>query len=173
MSETSTLEERLAYLEEQNEGMKRVGLLLVILVIVMGATMIFQNNSASRAVATDGLILNNGGKPRSALTAMPNGHLGMVFYDFKGEVPPAEFNKIPYLDGLVIYDQTGQPRILIGMDDKDQPILAVVDKEGKTLFSALPLPASSQPPTGPEGTATPAPGATPGALPSPVTTPAK
>jgi hypothetical protein len=163
MSETPSLENRLNYLEEQNEALKRSGLLLVILVLVMGVTMIFQSRTASAGVSTDGLILNDAGRPKAALTAMPSGHLGLVFYDFSGNLPQQiQYNSIPYLDGIAIYDRQGRPRILMGIDDKDNPILAIVSAEGKTLFSAVTP--STSPPT---QTAEPVPEPTPKAVATP------
>ena len=135
--EESTVEERLSYLEEQNEGLKRVGMLLVTLVILMGITMAHQSSTTAKALSTDGLIINNAGKPRAALTSMPTGHLGMLFYNYAGKLAPSQYSSIPYLDGFAIYDQSGRPRILIGMDDKDNPILAVISKDGKTEFTAV------------------------------------
>ena len=122
-------------------------MLLVALVIVMGITMIYSSRSIAQAINTNGLIINNAGKPRAALTSMPTGHLGMVFYDYAGNVAPSQYSSIPYLDGFAIYDQSGRPRILIGMDDKDNPILAVISKDGKTEFTAVePKQGSATPP---------------------------
>ena len=171
MSETPSIEERLEYLEDQNEGLKRVGLLLVVLVILMGVTMIYQSNSASQALRSDGLIFSQEGRSRSALTTMPNGHVGMVFFDQNENISaPAQFESVPYLDGLVIYDHKGVPRILLGLDENENPILAAIGKDGRTLFSAIDpalyqagRPASQQP----QPAASPAPASSP----EPVATP--
>jgi hypothetical protein len=158
----SSLEDRIQHLEEQNDAFKRSGLLLVILVVVMGATMIYQSRAQTASVQTDGLIISNAGKPRGAITAMPTGHLGMLFFNREGQLPQnVQFASIPYLDGFAIYDRSGKPRILIGMDDKDNPILAVVGPDGKTLFSAVKRAEESAPPTQPAASPTPATTATP------------
>lgn len=160
MSEVSSVEDRLGYLEEQNAGLKRCGLLLLILVLIMGATMIYDSSGRSRAVQTEGLIINAAGKPRAALSAMPTGHLGLLFYDHQGNLPrEVQYASIPYLDGFAVYDREGRPRIHVGMDSNDNPVLLVVSPDGKTVFSALPV----EPQTAnPEPAATPAqPSATP------------
>ena len=165
MSEaTPSIEDRIQFLEEQNDAFKRSGMLLVILVIVMGATMIYQSRTQSTSLQTDGVIISNAGKPRGAITAMPSGHLGMLFYNREGNLPPnVQFASIPYLDGFAIYDRNGKPRILVGMDDKDNPILAVVGPDGKTLFSAVPRaePTEGVSPSQPAASPTPATTATP------------
>ena len=164
MSETPSVEDRITLLEEQNEALKRSGLLLVILVVLMGATMIYTSRSAAGAVSTDGVILNNLGRPKVAISTMPNGHVGALFYDFNGNLPPeVKFKAIPYLDGIALYDRNGNPRILLGMDDKDNPIMAVVSPEGKTLFNAVaPEGAPAQEAPAEEAPAsTPTPAATP------------
>ena len=166
MSEAS-LEERIQHLEEQNDGLKRSGLLLLVLVFVMGGTMIYDNFARAKAVETEGLIINTAaGKPRGAISAMPTGHLGMLFYDYEGKLPESlQYAAIPYLDGFAIYDRNGRPRILIGMDDKDNPIMAVVSAEGQTLFSAVRPAQAGAPPAQPAASPTPA--VTPAASPTP------
>jgi hypothetical protein len=166
----SSIEDRISFLEEQNSGLKRAGALLCALVVVMGIAMIHESVSGRSGVSTESLIINStGGKARAALTAMPTGHLGMVFFDYLGR-PPADlqYNAIPYLDGFAIYDKDGRPRILIGMDDKDNPILAVVDKDGNTQFTAVEptntAPSNNGnivPPTPPASAVTPTPQVTP------------
>lgn len=137
-SESKTVEERLAYLEEQNEGFKRAGGLLLALVVIMGVSLIVTSRSLGSAVNSESLILSSGGRPRAALTAMPNGHVGMLFYNFAGLLPSsASYNSVPPLDGIVLYDQSGRPRILLGVDDKNMPVLAVLGLDGKPIYSAI------------------------------------
>jgi hypothetical protein len=140
VSEASpSVEERLQFMEEQIEAYKRSGLLLVILVLVMGGTMIYQSRVMSTSIQTDGLIISSTGKPRGAITAMPTGHLGVLFYNHEGLLPErAQYESIPYLDGFAIYDRAGRPRILIGMDERDNPVLRAFGSDGKTLFSGVP-----------------------------------
>ena len=140
MSEDLKIEERVDFLESQNEALKRSGFLLVVLVLLMGATMIYQSRVSADGLTTGGLVLTNQGRSRSALLPMPNGHLGMMFYNFSGDLPPAQYEALPYLDGFAIYDRAGRPRIILGIDEEDNPIMAVTGTDGKTLFSATPRP---------------------------------
>lgn len=167
MSEAPSLEQRLEFLEDQNEALKRSGLLLVILVILLGVTMILQSRSAARAVTTEGLILSTtSGKPHAALTTLPNGHLGFTFFDSVGQLPKQlQYSSIPYLDGFAIYDRSGRPRILIGLDDKENPMMATVSADGKVLFSTAPPSSAASQKTPPPSQ--PQPGATPAATPKP------
>ena len=159
MSETVSIEDRIAVLEEQNEGLKRSGLLLVILVVLMGATMIYQSRSLANSLNTDGLILNYEGTPKAAITAMPNGHLAMVYFDSQGVLPQAQYGSIPYLDGFAVYDRAGRPRIHIGIDDRDNPVLRAYSAKGEVLFSAV-APQDQASTTKPEPGLTPAPAVT-------------
>lgn len=162
MSEaSSSLEERIQYLEDQNEALKRSGLLLVILVLVMGAVLIYDTKKRAETIQTDGLILSNQGKARGAITPMPTGHLGMLFFNHEGKLPEnVQYASIPYLDGFAVYDRNGRPRILIGMDDKDNPIMAVVSPEGKTIFSAIPRDTGTETSSPEQPAASPTPQAT-------------
>lgn len=159
MSDSPSLEERIALLEVENAGLKRVGVLLLVFVIVVGGLSVFQFRSLTSSFHTETLQLERAKSPRAALTVMPTDHLGLVFYDHLGLLPTElKFGAIPYLDGLAIYDRNGNPRILIGLNDKDEPILAVVSADGQTLFQAVEPASDSQTeqPSSPEGTEAPA-----------------
>ncbi len=159
MSDSPSLEERIALLEAENVGLKRVGLLLLVFMIVVGGLSVFQFRNLSSTMHTETLLLERGKAPRAALTVMPTDHLGLVFYDHLGLLPTElKFGAIPYLDGFAIYDRNGNPRILIGLDDKDEPILAVVSADGQTLFQAVEPASNSQPeqPSSSEETEAPA-----------------
>lgn len=162
-----TIEERLAYLEEQNEGLKSVGKLLLALCLVTAGLLAWTQVKERTAVHSESLILGSD-TPRGALTTAPNGHLAFLFYDQLGIIPPEpKFGAVPYLDGFVIYDKQGKPRIVVGVNDKDEAVLDVVGPDGKVQFSARPRTASAG--ASPSGQA-PAPGATPGApQPAPAT----
>lgn len=150
-----TVEERLAYLEEQNEGLKSVGKLLMALCLITAGLLAWTQIKERSAVHSESLILGSD-TPRGALTTSPNGHLALLFYDQLGIIPPEpKFDAIPYLDGFVLYDKQGNPRIVIGVNDKDEAVLDVVAPDGRVQFSAVPR-------TRPQGSA-PAPGAKPGA----------
>ncbi len=140
MSKESDLEVRIAQLEAQNEAIKRVGTIFVVFILIAATLTVFQFHQFSAAVHTETLQLEQDGRPKAALTTMPTGHLGLVFYDHLGILPlDIKYGGIPYLDGIAFYDRNGDARILIGINDKDEPILAVVDSQGKTLFQAVPL----------------------------------
>jgi hypothetical protein len=165
-----TVEERLAYLEEQNEGLKKVGKLLLALSLLTAGLLAWTQMTARTAVHSEALILG-GDTPRGALTTSPNGHLAYLFFDHLGIIPPSpKFGAIPYLDGVVLYDRQGNPRIVMGVNDKDEAILDVVGPDGKRLFSAVPRSAASPKPpaTGANPSAPPATGPSPstGATPS-------
>jgi hypothetical protein len=178
-----TVEERLAYLEEQNEGLKRVGKLLMALCLLIGFLLVWTQSQLHQAVYSEALILGNSDNPRATLTTTPNNHLGLMFYDSLGLLPTEpKFGAIPYLDGFAIYDRAGKPRIVIGINDKDEALIDVVNPDGKVLFSAVPKTApagapgangAAGAPAGASGTsgaaATPAPssGAAPTAAPTP------
>lgn len=138
MSDTPSIEERLEFLEDQNEGLKRVGLLLVILVVLMGVGMIVQSRNAAESIKTGGVIFTNEGASRTALTTMPTGHLGMVQFD-ANETISAEMNSqaVPPMDGMVMYDRAGNPRLMLGIDDQGNPFLILTGKDGRPFFSAL------------------------------------
>ena len=163
-----TVEERLAYLEEQNEGLKSVGKLLMALCLITAGLLAWTQIKERSAVHTESLILGSD-TPRGAFTTAPNGHLALLFYDQLGIIPPEpKFEAVPYLDGFVIYDKQGSPRIVIGVNDKDEAVLDVVGADGRVQFAAVPR-------TQPQGAApAPAPGApgtpaTPGASAAPAT----
>lgn len=141
-AEVLSLEERIAELEADNAGMKKVGLLLVILTILIGALMVFKINEFHSQLTSGGLILSDeGGNPRAALTVFKpeqrNGHLGMLFYDNLGLLPPeVDFGRTPDLDGMVFYDRKGRPRIILGVDNSEQAVLLMTAPDGRVVFRA-------------------------------------
>lgn len=160
-----TIEERLAYLEEQNEGLKRVGKMLLGLALLTGGLLIWTQVGQRSALYSEAVIFGSGQSPRGTLTTTPNGHLGFLFYDHLGILPQdIKFDAIPYLDGFAIYDRQGNPRVVIGVNDKDQTVFDLVGPDGKVQYragsGAQGVPTQGTPPAGtaPAGTA-PAPGA--------------
>jgi hypothetical protein len=147
-----TIEERLAYLEEQNEGLKKVGKLLLALCLLTAGLLVYTQNNLRKSVHSEAVILG-GNAPRAALTTSnDNGHLAYLFFDHLGIIPPEpKFGAVPFLDGFVIYDRQGNPRIVIGVNDKNEAVMDVVAADGRVEFSARPR------------SAAPAEGATPGA----------
>lgn len=166
-----TIEERLAYLEEQNEGLKRVGKMLLGLCLLTAGLLVWTQMGQRSSLYSEAVIFGSSQNPRGTITTTPTGHLAYLFYDHLGILPPnPKFGAIPYLDGFVIYDRQGNPRIVIGVDDKDQAIFDVINASGQLQFSTRQ--AGDQAPV---AGATPAPGGssakTP-ATPSAGTTPA-
>lgn len=161
----TTIEERLAYLEEQNEGLKRVGKMLLGLCLLTAGLLVWTQMTSRSALYSEAVILGTGDNPRGTLTTTPTGHLAFLFYDHLGILPPSpKFQAIPYLDGFAIYDRQGNPRIVIGVNDKDEAILDVVGPDGKVQFAARPRTAQAPPadgkapvPAPPAGGSAPAP----------------
>ncbi len=139
-----TVEERLAFLEEQNEGLKRVGKLLMGLCLLIGVLLVWTQAGLRKSIYSEAVILGNASTPRATLTSAPNGHLAFLFYDHLGILPPnPEFGAIPYLDGFAIYDREGRPRIVMGINDQNKTILDVFDETGKLAFGAIPRPVTT------------------------------
>lgn len=138
MSEQLSLEERIEFLEAQNEGLKRSGVLLLALTLLIGVMLVVTSRSQTSSVQTENLVMTNESNPRLALTPMPSGHLGMVFFDDLGLLPTAiNHAVIPPLDGIVMYDRAGNPRIIMGIGQQNEPVFAIVDATGKPVFEAI------------------------------------
>lgn len=170
-----TIEERLAYLEEQNEGLKKVGKMLLALSLLTAGLLVWTQMGQRSAVYSEALILGSGDTPRAALTTTQTNHLAWLFYDHMGILPPnPKFGAIPFLDGFAIYDRQGNPRVVIGINDKDQAVVDVLSAEGKVVFAANPNAAApaagGTPPAAPSAPAastTPAPSAPAPSAPAP------
>lgn len=177
-----SLEDRIAELEADNAGIKKVGFLLVVLTIVIGIMMVVSVREIHDSMLTNSVIITDGGQSRAALTVLKgenrSGHLGMLFYDNLGLLPSeVDFGRMPDLDGMVFYDRKGKPRIAMGVDANDQAIIMVLAPDGRVLFRAgleqrapatqiktsggTATPAATSTPT-PATSATPAATATPG-----------
>lgn len=134
--EELTVEERLAYLEEQNEGLKRVGGLLLVLCFLIGGLLVYSQMQLRGAIYSEALILSSKNVPRATLTTTPSGHLGLLFYDAMGILASdPQFSAVPNLDGVVLYDRSGKPRIVLGVNDKDEAVFDLLDAQGKLTFS--------------------------------------
>lgn len=169
-----TLEERLAYLEEQNEGLKRVGKMLLALGILTAGLLVWTQVGQRSSIYSEAVILGTGENPRGTLTTTPSNHLAFLFYDQFGILPPnPKFGTIPHLDGFAIYDRQGNPRVVIGVTEQNEAVIDILNAEGM-LVEALgqrKMPAPGAAPAAPAaGTATPAPGQAP--APAPAATPA-
>lgn len=132
-----SLEERLSYLEEQNEGLKRVGMLLLGLCLLVGGLLIYTQYQSRQSLYSENIILGSSTTARSAFTPTASGHIGMLFYDAMGMLPPdPQLDAVANLDGLVLYDRLGRPRIVIGTNEEDEAIIDILNTEGKLVFTA-------------------------------------
>lgn len=132
-----SLEERLAYLEEQNEGLKRVGMLLLGLCLLVGALLIYTQYQSRQSLYSENIIIGSSTTARSAFAPTASGHIAMLFYDAMGMLPPdPQLDTVANLDGLVLYDRLGRPRIVIGTNEEDEAIIDILNTEGKLVFTA-------------------------------------
>ncbi len=143
MTET-TVESRLAYLEEQNAGLKRVGMLGLLLVLILGGIVVYQAWADLSGVTTTGIVFQDD-RPRNALLTSSGGHLALVPALPLGTLPELEQYKQMDFQGLGIYDSKGRVRILLGVNSSDQPVVGVIGDKGETVWSPLPMQAA--PPT--------------------------
>lgn len=129
-----TIEERLLYLEEQNEGLKRVGKMLLALCLLTAGLLVWTQVGQRSSLYSEAMIFGTGDTPRGTLTTTPNNHLAFLFYDQFGILPPSpKFGSIPHLDGFAIYDRQGNPRIVVGVTDQNQAVLDVLDAQGNVV----------------------------------------
>jgi hypothetical protein len=153
-----TLEERVAFLEAQNEGLKRVGGLALVLVLMLGAIVVHQNYSDLRGTTTRGLtLLNDRDELSSAITVDPDGRTQFLqarYGSMAGAIAlPKGFT------GYAFYDTDGLPRVLIGENEQKHTVFQVIDPVRNTTFSPFKELKTASP--GPGASATPAPNKTP------------
>ena len=155
MSETTSFESRIAYLESQNEGLKRVGLLGLLLVLVLGGIVVYQAWADLGGVTTTGIVFQDGRQTRAALVTTSGGHLALVPAGPLGNLP--SLNTPPSMDfqGLAIYDSQGRVRILMGVTSADQPVVGVIGENGQTIWTPLQVPKSGSAPPPPAAPGTP------------------
>lgn len=158
-----SLEERVAYLEDQNEGLKRVGLMGLVLILLLGGLLVHRTWADLQGITTEGVVLRDENGSRLALTTTPPGHLAVVSFDQLGALPQISHNVAAGLRGIAIYDSSGAPRVMLGVTQNDEPVVAVLDPDGSLNWTPLAGLA------GEEGDpkASPTPGQTPAASPSP------
>lgn len=134
----ATLEDRVEYLEAQNAGLKRVGLLALLLLLIVGGLLVYNSYAQLGGIVTRGIVFRDGHVSRYALNMAPNGHLAYVPFDFTGRLPRINFPQAGNLRGMGFYDSKGQLRVAIGTNVDDKPVLALLGPHGKVLWSALP-----------------------------------
>jgi len=143
-----SLEERVAYLEAQNEGLKRVGLLGLVLVMLLGVILVHQTYSDLRSSATRGLsLLNDKDEIAGAVTTDAQGRWQFLQARY-GLLRPAE--EIPSdFQGFAFYDSDGKPRFLMGEGKEKQTVFLVLDPVRGLAFDPFEKAgAPSKPPSG-------------------------
>lgn len=153
---------RIEHLEAQNYGLKRVGVIALALLFIVGGCLVWQTWAELGAVVTQGVILNDAQGPRYGLTVTPQGAIGVLGY--RGGALPGLSGSPEVVQGMVFYDSQGRPRILMGIGEGDQPRLAVYNDAGQRVWQAVDLAA---PPQAAPPQAAPSPSASPSAAPSP------
>lgn len=157
-----TIEERLVYLEEQNEGLKTVGKLLMALSLVTAGLLVWSQMNQRATVFSESMVYENAGLQKYTVTANTGNHLAYIPFDQMGILPTEpQFATVGDLQGVVLYDQDGKPRVVIGVNSRNESVLDVLGPDGRRQFAAVPTvpPAPSQPPApgGAQQPATPAP----------------
>lgn len=154
-SKPMTIEERLAYLEEQNEGLKTVGKLLLALSIITAGLLAWTQMNQRTGIFSESVVYESAGQAKAAITSNSGNHLALLSFDQMGILPTEpQFGAVGELQGLVLYDRDGKPRLVLGINDRNESVLDVFSAEGKRVFSAVPVTAAAS-------GAKPADGATP------------
>ncbi len=165
-STPQTLEERVAYLEAQNEGIKKVGRAALILIAVIAIAVVSNTWSPLSGVTTKGIVLQDqSGTAKAALLVPASGHVALVPFNYLERLPVIQPGQKSDFSGLGVYDSQGRLRLIIGVDVDDNPILQVTDAQGKVIWSpsynkALPS-SQKQDKAGLTGSSTPRPSSTP------------
>jgi hypothetical protein len=169
-----SLEERVAFLEAQNEGLKRVGALGLALTLLLGVLLVHQTYSNLGATSTRSItLLNDANELSAALTSDRQGRTQYLQARYGvlpngTEDPPGDF------EGVTFYDPAGKPRLMLGQTRETQEtVFLVLDPTRGLAFNPFenakpaPRPGGTPTPGAPVASPTPAPpAATPGS-PSP------
>lgn len=148
---------RLEYLETQIEGMKRVGVLALILVMVVGGFLVHLSWSDLRGITTQGLVLQGVDREfAGALVVAESGHIALLPTNDMRALPVVEAYPGLQMKGLGIYDSKGRLRLIHGVDATDKVMFAVLDENGNVAWSPFQPSAAN-----PSPTPTPRPAASP------------
>ena len=121
-----SMDERVAYLEAQNAGLKRVGLLGLVLVLLLGAIVVQQTYSDMRSTTTRALTLLNDQDQLSAAVAIdPKGR--MQFLQARYGSMATTTNLPDNFHGYAFYDSDGLPRVLIGETNEKATVFQIYD----------------------------------------------
>ena len=182
----SRLVARVDHLESQNEGLKRVGALGLLLVLILGGIVVHQTWSDLAGISTGGVALHDSEHDAKAAFTVSGDHVALVPTNLMGALPALESTTGLDLKGLGIYDSQGNLRIVLGVDSNDNPKVAILDPSGRAIWVPIPnvplqknaakprTPADSQTPGAPKPAqaAPPTPGLTSApATPAPTSTP--
>lgn len=163
---------RIEQLEAQNYGLKRVGLIALVLLFVVGASLVYQTWAELGAVVTQGVILNDAQGARYGLTVNPQGAVGVLTYR-QGSLPTLSQMPEP-VHGLAFYDSQGRVRIALGISpDNDQPRVVVYNEQGQRVWQAVDLAPATPPPAASPTPAPPPAGGSPSPNPKPSAKPNK
>lgn len=159
-----SLEERVAYLEAQNEGLKRVGVLGLVLVLLLGAILVHQTYSDMRTTTTRAItLLNDRDELSGAVTVDPQGRT--QFLQARYGTMAGATNLPEDFRGYAFYDSDGVPRVFIGEDKEKHTVFQVLDPGRGIAFD--PFEKAKAPTAG----ATPVPGKVPAPQGSPTAKP--
>ena len=121
-----SMDERVAYLEAQNAGLKRVGLLGLVLVLLLGAILVHQTYSDLRNTTTRAMtLLNDQDQLSGAVAIDPKGR--MQFLQARYGSMAATTNLPDDFHGYAFYDSDGVPRVLIGETNEKATVFRVID----------------------------------------------
>ncbi len=122
--------ERLEKLERQNRGLKRAGLIVMVLA---AATLLIGQAALQWKVEAQSFVLKDeNGKVRAELGMAGHGPL-LALYDEDG-AQRAVFGIAERGPGLFFLDSTQRRRAAFGVVGKG-PVLILFDEDGKTIFS--------------------------------------
>ncbi len=151
-----SLEERVAHLESQNEGLKRVGLLGLVLVLLLGAILVHQTYSDLNSATTRGLtLLNSQDQLSGAVTIDRQGR--MQFLQARYGMLAGANELPPDFHGFAFYDAEGNPRVLMGEDKDQHTVFVVADPVRGVSFDPFEKLQPSKPPTSPTPAVSPTP----------------
>ncbi len=156
-----SVEERIAFLEAQNEGMKRVGGLALVLILILGGIVVHNAYTDLQTVSTRGLVLMNDDNQLTAAWSADRQGRVMLLRGNYGMLTPHE----PLPDdfqGVAFYDSSGRPRLLVGEDRERRTVFTVLDPERKVAFNPFEgMPSPPRPQAEPKASPTPAKPSTP------------
>ena len=161
-----SMEERVAYLEAQNEGLKRVGLLGLVLVLMLGAILVHQTYSDLRSSTTRSVtLLNDQDQLSGAITVDAQGRTQFLQARY-GSMAGA--SALPDgFRGYAFYDSDGVPRVLIGETNEKHTVFQVMDPVRGVAFDPFEDVKSAPPAGKPAPDKAPAPQGSPTAKPTP------